>query len=382
MLTGRQTHLARDLSELRARISAVYSDPNSKRRRILNEELLRVICGLAEFDAIPHAVPQTVGLTHRISRRLSDTRHALPAALYRVVRYGGTTDEARRRPGQLARSEWLLVQSLAAELKRPLSDVYREVPHPPTWMVDIDESHQELRVWIRELALQDMLLAGLETFLVPAGSGKPSTEVYGIAFGSYRLAPRGTGVETSLDVNVERVCIQHRARLYPSEVITDARSERMQLAMAEELFPYWRLVGDFHTHTYRDLSELYQVSGWKYSQWDERVNIEWCAKLRDEGHKPRVALILTLTRAGRTGNSAVEQWRGMPHVLRATVGRCHCFIAAYRIRADGRYSTDAITLKCPHLVGHLPEPAAGGSATLKRFRMAAQRWHDRRFEAF
>lgn len=381
MPTGRQTHLARDLSELRARIASAISEPNSKHRRILTAELLRVVCGLAEFDAIPREVPQTVGLTQRISRRLMKTKHSLAGALYRMVRYGATEDMLRR-PGGLARSEWLLVQSLAAELKRPLSDVYRDITNPPTWMVDIDESHQELRVWIRELALQDMLLAGLETFLVPAGSGKPSTEVYGIAFGSYRLAPRGTGVETSLDVNVERVCIQHRARLYPSEVITDARSERMQLAMAEELFPYWHLVGDFHTHTYRDLAELYQRSGWKYSEWDERVNIEWCAKLREEGHKPRVALILTLTRAGRTGNSAVEQWNGMPHVLRATVGRCHCFIAAYRIRADGRYSTDAITLKCPHLVGHLPEPAAGGSSTLKRFRLAAQRWHDPRFEAF
>ena len=36
-----------------------------------------------------------------------------------------------------------------------------------------DEAHQELRVWIRELALQDMLLAGMEAYLVPAGSGRP-----------------------------------------------------------------------------------------------------------------------------------------------------------------------------------------------------------------
>jgi hypothetical protein len=38
-------------------------------------------------------------------------------------------------------------------------------------------------------------------------------------------------------------------------------------------------------------------------------------------------------------------------VLRATIGTCHCFISAYRIRPDGRYSTDDIVLKCPHLVG-------------------------------
>lgn len=380
MPTGRNTHLARDMAALRARILAATPGSNSRLRRILAAELLHTICGLRDFDLIPREVPHSIGLAQRISRRLTETRFALPGALYKSVRSLGN-DDPLRRPEDVPRSEWLLVQGLATDAGRPLHNLYRDVRKPPSWMVDIDEARQELRVWLREQALQDVLLAGLETFLVPAGSGKPSTEVYGIAFGTYRVAPRGPGADTSLDVNIERVCIQHRAQLFPSEVITDARSEAMQLAMAEELFPYWHLVGDFHTHTYRDLDELRRRHGWEYSDWDERVNVEWCAKMRAQGHKPRVALILTLTRAGRRRPTAVEQWNGMPHVVRATVGRCHCFIAAYRIRADGRYSTDRMVLKCPHLVGHLPEPSAGGGPQ-RRFKLAAQRWNDAGFELF
>ena len=96
----------------------------------------------------------------------------------------------------------------------------------------------------------------------------------------------------------------------------------------------------------------YERRGWHYSEFDQKVNIEWCEKLRRLGHRPRVALILTITRAARqvTGNG--ENWQGYPNVVRATIGRCHCFIAAYRIRPDGRYSMENITLKCPHLAGH------------------------------
>lgn len=355
MISTRPTRLVSELRELEQRIDTALADRRDAKRlrRRLMTELLQVLNGSAEFESIPHLVPNSGALTTRIYGRIADGGdYLLPRAIYEGSYFNGSVDHAVEKAG-VHRSEWSFVSRLARELNVSPSHGQEDIAEPPAWMIDIDEKHQYLRVWIRELALQDMLLAGMEAFLVPAGSGKPSTEIYGIVFGSYRVAgsrKRRHGV-AMVDLNIERVCIQHRAKGYPSEVIADERSEEMQLAMGEELFPYWHLLGDFHTHTYRNLEECYERRGWHYSEFDEKVNIEWCEKLRELGHRPRVALILTLTRAGRQVNGTVENWQGYPNIVRATIGKCHCFIAAFRIRPDGRYSTENITLRCPHLAG-------------------------------
>lgn len=356
--TVRPNRLVRDLRVLSDRITEVAGPPraggNGWRRRAWLE-LVRVLNGAGEFEEIPWYVPNTIGLTARITEAMHDARnHALARAVYESSAYAGNIDAYITR-GELHRSEWEFFSKLIRDLNvAPAYGHDQLVGEPPAWMIDVDEAHHEARVWIRELALQDMLLAGMEAYLVPAGSGKPSTEIYGIAFGSMRMAPPAHGDGISLvDYNVERVCIQHRAKCGPSEVFADERSERTQLAMGEELFPYWQLLGDFHTHTYRSLAELRQQGGWNYSQADQDVNIDWCRKLRTIGHRPRVALILAITRAGRRGPASVEGWNGLPNVVRTTIGRCHCFISAYRIRRDGVYTTDGLMLKCPPLAGHI-----------------------------
>ncbi len=349
----RATKLVAELRRLDERIETTLDARNNHNglRRKLALEMLGVLNGTARFDLIPREIPNTGGLTERISRRIADdSAYALPRAVYENTTYGVSTDSYINR-GEIHRSEWQYLARLARTLNVSPSFGHETLEEPPPWMIDVDEAHHRLRVWIRELALQDLLLAGLETYLVPAGSGKPSTEIYGIVFGSYRSTPPRGRRAALMELNVERVAIQHRAVGSPSEVLLDERSEATQLAMGEELFPYWHLLGDFHTHPYRTLSELYRRRGWEYSAADEKVNIEWCRHMREKGHRPRVALILAISRAARRARRSQESWRGHPNVVRATIGECHCFIAAYRIRADGRYSTDDITLKCPHLTG-------------------------------
>ncbi len=330
-------------------------------RRKLYLELLSVLNGTGQFRAIPKSIPRAATLTHRIYKQVNGASgNALPRAIYASAFYP-QSPETREARSHIPRAAWRYVSRLARQLRVEPS-FGQAAASPSDWMIDIDEAHQPMRVWIRELAVQDMLLAAMESYLVPDGSGRPSTETYGIVFGSFREAPQTphappqpdsrTRAAPMIDVNVERVCIQHRAKGSPSEVFIDERSEETQLAMGEELFPYWHLLGDFHTHTYRTLPELTQGRGWLYSDYDEKVNIVWCHRLMRAGRRPRVALILAIARAGRATPGARECWNGKPHVLRATIGKCHVFIAAYRILPSGRYSTEAVTLKCPHLVGH------------------------------
>ncbi len=356
MPTSRPNRLVRDLRTLEERIENVLASARGNHvalRRRLYLELLCVLNGTGGFDQIPECIPSTGGLTARIERQIGAAgNHTLPRAIYESEYYAKPI-EPRVASGEIHGSEWEFLSRLARRLNVAPGYGLEYVDEPQAWMIDVDETYRDVRVWIRELALQDMLLAAMETFLVPGGAGIPSSEIYGIVFGTHReSARRGRARQKSLlDVNVERVCIQQRAKGTPSEVVADERSEATQLALAEELFPFWQLLGDFHTHTYRSLSELIRVNGWNYSRHDERQNIIWCENLRSMGHRPRVALILALTRAERQRAVPKQGWNGMPNVIRATLGRCHCFFAAYRIRADGRYSHEGIELRCPHLAG-------------------------------
>lgn len=357
MSSSRATLLVRALNRLRERIDATLpaNGRGERRRHELLQEVLQVLNGTGHFEKITQQVPNIGALSHGIQRRLSESRFALPRAIYEST-YFDTPVKSLIARGVIHPSEWDFVRRLASSLNVSPSLGQEHIVDTPPWMADVDESYQELRVWIRELALQDMLLAGMEAYLVPAGSGRPSTEIYGIVFGSVRDGGQtGNGrrrrSDSLAELNVERICIQHRARGSPSEVIADERSEATHLAMGEELFPFWQVVGDFHTHTYRDLEQLHARRGWSYSSIDEKMNSGWYRRMLGLGHRPRVALILALTRAARAGNRAQENWRGMPHVVRATIGKCHCFLAAYRIRPDGRYSTDRLTLRCTQLTG-------------------------------
>lgn len=356
MARYKPTQLVRDLRRLKERIEATYGSNGNHRaaRRRAYVELLGVLNGARRFENIPRDVPQTAGLTERIHHRLADNDdYALPRAVYETTRYAASIDGLIAR-GRVHGSEWEFLQDIARDVAVPIDHSLRSLAMPPDWMIDVDESHEHVRVWLRELALQDMLMAALESYLVPAGSGRPSTEVYGSVFGSFRqLAPKknGIGQISRVEFNVERICIQHRARGTPSEVVVNERSEKTHLAMSEELFPYWHLLGDFHTHTYKSLGELVRRGGWCYSPTDEQMNVDWVERIRALGHRPRLALILAIAHAGRNGSPPQENWRGQPNVLRATIGRCHCFISAFRIRADGRYARQPIELKCPHLVG-------------------------------
>lgn len=356
MRSWRPTRLVSDLVELESRVEAELERGRygKRTRRSVMLELLGVINGSSRFERIPRLVPDAERLTDRIVQRIGgESEHAVARAIYENAYFGTTIENAIHR-GAIHGSEWAFVSKLSKALEVSPSYGQDKLEDPPSWKIDVDESHQTMRVWIRELALQDMLLASMEAFWVPAGSGKPSTEIYGIVFGSYRTTsgqPTTRHQESQVDLNVERVCIQHRAQGSPSEVFADIRSEATQLEMGEELFPYWHLLGDFHTHTYASLDKLYAVRGWEYSKYDEEVNIEWCGRLREMGHRPRVALIITLCRAARQGQAYQESWQGKPHVVRTSIGRCHVFIAAYRIRPDGHYSTERLSLKCPHLAG-------------------------------
>jgi hypothetical protein len=110
--------------------------------------------------------------------------------------------------------------------------------------------------------------------------------------------------------------------------------------VAKQLFPQLDIVGDFHTHPYRDVDEIKSLKGWQYSR-DDEINIpDWASPLRKMGFQPRVSLIVAI---GKGGKRMARPSRVRPNVIRFSVGKYHFYLAGYRIIGDN-YSASQITL--------------------------------------
>jgi hypothetical protein len=223
---------------------------------------------------------------------------------------------------------------------------------PTRWTLEVEERRQDFSVWIMESALQDMLVAAIEAYWVPPGR-KRYSEVYGLCFGSIKkeeTSKRGKGKFEEIQIELERVCIQHQAHASTSWVIPNEKSEAVHLRLASELFPYWEVVGDFHTHTYTTLSDILRVKGWLLSSSDERYNREWVEYLREKKLQPKVGVILAIAKAGKKSRSSVAS-PAAPNIIKGTMGGCHVYLGCYRILADGSYSSQGIQIRCPYIEG-------------------------------
>jgi hypothetical protein len=212
-----------------------------------------------------------------------------------------------------------------------------------TWQFDVDARHEETVICLDDRALEDIVLVALEAYAVPKGRGSRYTETYGICFGSTKSTEekrQAHGRHTVRYIHINSVHIQLRAEGYASRITYDIRSLETQMDVAKQLFPQLDIVGDFHTHPYRDVDEIKTLKGWQYSR-DDEVNIpDWASPLRKMGFQPRVSLIVAI---GKGGKRMARPSRVRPNVIRFSVGKYHFYLAGYRIIGDS-YSASQITL--------------------------------------
>ena len=211
------------------------------------------------------------------------------------------------------------------------------------WQFDVDEDHEEVVVWLDDRAIEDIVLVALEAYAVPKGRGFKYTETFGICFGSTKSTEekrQAHGRHTVSYLHIDSVHIQLRAEGFPSKVTYDLRSLEAQMEVARHLFPQLDIVGDFHTHPYRNVEELKANKGWLFSRADE-INIpEWASPLRKMGFHPRTSLIVAVAKGGKR---IARPTRVRPNVLRFAVGKYLFYVGCYRIIGD-RYSTKHVTL--------------------------------------
>ena len=349
---GRPARLVSKLRSLENEIAGCPA-PNghaASREAQLYREVWDVLTSEARFAAVRECSRRAAGLASWIERHLrKERRDAIGKALLEHTELDASQAAVCRR-WHIRDSEWRYVVELGAKADRK---VQRGVPlqtWPKSWFAEAADGHEEAVVMVEVQALQDMVLGALEAYSVPKGRGSRYNEVYGVCFGSVKTEEwdsRGSGRQSLVYIVVNRVALQLRAQTTGSSVMRSPRSEAVHLAMAHELFPHVELVGDFHSHPYTTLEQLRAYRGWQYTPSDEEDNLAWFEELAEAGYRPRVGLILALARSSKTRAGRPPA----PNVLRTTIGRCRCYLAAYRINRDGTYSSTAVSIRCPTITG-------------------------------
>jgi len=193
---------------------------------------------------------------------------------------------------------------------------------------------ERLDVRLEPRALEDMLLASAEGYMVSPGKGRRYTEVFGLCFGSVRRKTVEK-VAKAVYVNVSRVATQIRAKATASSVLPNAGSLASQLHIGNQFFPHLELVGDYHTHPYPSLTELNASRGWEYSDQDESALPAHIKDVRGHNHAdPLFSLVVAVARGGKASTSSR---RKAPNVVHISVGDLFFVIGAYRILLDGSY---------------------------------------------
>jgi hypothetical protein len=281
---------------------------------------------------------------------LRQSKNRLARAFYTKQKYGATPAYLQR-VYKVHDTEW----RWADRAFRTLLLYYDqksllEVDEVPDWMAAIDSLRSDITVWVSEVALQDMLFAGIESYCVPQKGKRKFSEVYGLCFGSENrqsVCHRLEGESLQVHMRVERIFSQLRAESGTNYVFPNAATQKVQLDLVHDVFPWLDFLGEFHTHLYSSRQETHQNRGWQASHEDRKGCTEWARELREEGYNPRIALIAAVSAAKRRSDAATRNV-GNESVLRTCIAGHHIWIAAYRILSDGTSSSDGIILRCPH----------------------------------
>jgi hypothetical protein len=347
---ARRTRLVAQLRELEDVLAGSLEEGGGERReQRLYHEVWDVLTQGAAFDEVLECSRRAAQLAGWIERHLErDRDHAIGKALLEHREFGASA-KAVCAFWQVRKSEWDYLCELARYVGERVKRSGHGRPWPPEWLAEVEGYHEQMDVFVSDQALEDTLLGAWEAYFVPV-PGKPGSrrrEVYGVCFGSVKeekRTERREGKQRALSIHIRRVALQLRARAGRSYIVPNRRSEEEHLRMARELFPHLELVGDFHSHPYASLDDLRGSRGWEYTPDDEEVNRAWSARLRELGYRPRVGMVLALAEGERSARPARSR---QPNIVRVTFGRCQGYLAAYRIRPDGDYDKQGITLQRP-----------------------------------
>ena len=336
--------------EVESYLSASYGNRQCEgiRQNLLRTLSHTLFTGKVPRDDLPERKLKTI--LRKIERTMAEDDYRIARAWYENRTYGASRRTSAFR-WRVHPKEIKYLEELWTEL-RYSRDEYRKMLEKARigWQFAVDEVHEEVAVWLDDRAIEDIVLVALEAYAVPKGKGVRFTETYGMCFGSTKATEekrQALGKHITRYIYINSVHIQLRAEGYSNKLIYDLRSLETQMAVARHLFPQLDIVGDFHTHPYRDVEELKLAKGWLYSTADEASIPSWASPLRKMGYHPRTSLIVAIAKGGRR---IKRPSRLRPNVIRFSIDKYHFYVACFRIIGN-RYSDKHITINSGVLPG-------------------------------
>jgi hypothetical protein len=176
-----------------------------------------------------------------------------------------------------------------------------------------------IQIIIEDHVVPQLLTSAMEAYEIehrahPRGRAKNRLETYGLLWG-YALPERGKDLPPRLVAvmaTVETSAVRHEDWVAP--VI---QSLKMKRDFFRQYWPQLELIGTFHSHPYRNLSEIKDCQGWRASQFDEAGNpfgdyVHWpiihqqcCPNMPHLAH-----LVVTITALSRLGSAKPTRLTG------------------------------------------------------------------------
>lgn len=281
----------------------------------------------------------------------------LPQAIYARIAESASLRQVLRS-WNISRSDIKLVNQIVKEAQINPHDEHHLLlrkhysPSDFDWLAEVEYKHESLEVILQNQALEDMLLGAFETYRVPKSKTEPFSEVFGILLGmttSTRAAKRGEGTHTRHFVHVEKAVPQIRAKSNASSVTPSARSLNALVEAADSLFPQLEIVGDYHSHPYRNYLELKRLKGWSASREDAISSAALYHDLnsrKDRPHHMKVSLVIAI--ANGRGSAIPDRARDKNNLYHLKMAGCHVMITAYRILSNGAMTPRQVTLRLPY----------------------------------
>ena len=187
----------------------------------------------------------------------------------------------------------------------------------------------DYEVTVSNHALEEMVLAASESFLLGNARQWESVEIHGYLWGSRR---RDDDVDVEY-IDVDKFSVSTSAWGDEDWVQVDKRVARIKNSILSRWTPHYHFLGMFHTHPYPRLKDVQDNRGWELSGQDERAFLSdddlW--RLSRPGHP--MALVMAVTRIARVDDTICKVDGGR---LEFNVGNLRYWLSA----AVGGFSAD------------------------------------------
>ena len=163
----------------------------------------------------------------------------------------------------------------------------------------------EYSVTLSNHALEEMVLAASESFVLGNAKYEGSVEIHGYLWGNRR-----TSDEDIEHIEVEKFSVSSSAQGDEDWVAVDKRVARLKHSVLELWAPHCHFLGMFHTHPYESRDDVYKNKGWEFSEQDRDLFLsdEDIWELSSPGMP--IALVMAVTKIESVFDTVADPSKG------------------------------------------------------------------------